>query len=193
MSGPIFPIIVAIIVVIAKVISIANKQAGNGLGTPVSPRRTGSPSPRRPENEEERRRRFMEAVGLPPETIPPPPVRPRTNPAPLLPVQPPGAYQAARRLARVPPAVPTETAPAPVRLYPIKRSVPPPEVPLVAPAVAQTVSAAAPVAVPRGAAVPAAQPSGPAKALFLRLRDTASIREAIVLREVLGPPKGLQG
>jgi hypothetical protein len=47
--------------------------------------------------------------------------------------------------------------------------------------------ASAPAAV--GPAKPLAIPAG---ALLLRLRDPASVREAMILREVLGPPKGLQ-
>jgi hypothetical protein len=34
--------------------------------------------------------------------------------------------------------------------------------------------------------------SYPAGALLLRLRDPSAIREAIILREILGPPKALQ-
>jgi hypothetical protein len=36
------------------------------------------------------------------------------------------------------------------------------------------------------------KPSYPAKGLLLRLRDPSAIREAIILREILGPPKALQ-
>jgi hypothetical protein len=35
-------------------------------------------------------------------------------------------------------------------------------------------------------------PSYPASALLQRLRDPASVREAMILREVLGPPKAFQ-
>src|SRR6267378_5246299 len=54
-----------------------------GLGE--SPRRA------RVESDEERIRKFLEALGQPPSSRPPPPVVPRTNipPRPLAPVQPP--------------------------------------------------------------------------------------------------------
>jgi hypothetical protein len=45
---------------------------------------------------------------------------------------------------------------------------------------------------PAFTSVPAAAAATPASALLLRLRDPAAIREAIILREVLGPPKALQ-
>ena len=52
----------------------------------------------------------------------------------------------------------------------------------------QSVSGPRPPAAPG----PAIKPSYPAKGLLLRLRDPDAIREAIILREILGPPKGLQ-
>jgi hypothetical protein len=47
-----------------------------------------------------------------------------------------------------------------------------------------------------GAAVvgaPATQKAYPAKGLLVKLRNPTAVREAIILREVLGPPKALQG
>src|SRR5438128_6525583 len=54
--------------------------------------RTLKPIPRAPaQSDEERIRKFLEALGQPPASTPPPPVVPRTNipPRPLAPVQPP--------------------------------------------------------------------------------------------------------
>jgi hypothetical protein len=48
-------------------------------------------------------------------------------------------------------------------------------------------AAAAPVGAPVATGVPST-----AGDLLVRLRDPASIRQAIILREVLGPPKAFQ-
>src|SRR6266513_6160771 len=60
--------------------------------TPRPAPRMQKPIPRAPaESDQERIRKFLEALGQPPASTPPPPVVPRTNipPRPLAPVQPP--------------------------------------------------------------------------------------------------------
>ena len=197
-----FPFIVVAIILIAKVIGNASKVSGGGLG-PTPPRQAPT------ESDLERRRKFMEAMGLPSDSSPPPIVRPRTaaNPPPLLPVKPPGVLipPTPGRLIRVPSPAPYSPAPPPspqpiVRRIPsipadapaIPAAIPAPQPAYVAP-ILPVPSAAASPAVSAAAATKAAQQiSYPAKSLLLRLRDPASIREAIILREVLGPPKALQ-
>jgi hypothetical protein len=49
-----------------------------------------------------------------------------------------------------------------------------------------------PAGAPPALTAPASVPSAAADTLLQRLRNPASIREAIVLREVLGPPKAFQ-
>ena len=80
------PFLVLAIIVIAKIMASASRQSGGG------PPRSAPPRPGPTESERERRRRFMEAMGLPPDSELPSPVQPRTvaNPPPLLPVNPPG-------------------------------------------------------------------------------------------------------
>src|SRR6266699_1799042 len=69
------------------------------------------------ESDEERIRKFLEALGQPPTSRPPPPVVPRTNipPRPLAPVQPPRMPTARNILTeRRRPVVETTKAPAPL-------------------------------------------------------------------------------
>src|SRR5205809_2351683 len=64
--------------------------------TPKPAPRMAKPIPRAPaESDEERIRKFLEALGQPAASRPPPPVTPRTDipPRPLAPVKPPTAYR----------------------------------------------------------------------------------------------------
>jgi len=191
MDHLIFVIIAFGIAALSKALS--TKGTPTPPSTPASTRRPGMPG----ETEQERYRRFMEAVGLPPGTPPPPPVQPRAqvNPQPLLPVNPPGG-----RLYRVPPSVtpPRQVTQAPQTYRrPLASSPAPAQAP-----VTSYVTTAAPAASPATPPpppvrrspppVPTTAPATPAQALIARLRDPASIREAIILREVLGPPKALR-
>jgi hypothetical protein len=198
--APLFPIIIAVIVVVSKIIAASQKTGNN-----PPPRPTSSPRPAPPptESEQERLRRFMEAVGLPPDAKPPPLVRPRTgaNVGPLPPVKPPGQplYETGR-LRRVTPPSPSparRTQPGTRGIPPVaaparaSATSPPPPAPMeaIAPLTAVRRTSAMP---PPATSAPAVKPSYPASGLVLRLRDPAAIREAIILREVLGPPKALQ-
>jgi hypothetical protein len=204
----IFPLIVFVIVVISKLKAAAQQPPPRSTTTPPRPRSTRPAG----ESEEERYRRFMEAVGLPPAGAVPPPVRTRTQTStgPLPTINPPSDGLPGR-LKRLPPQAP----PAPLQPRPktVLRRVPAAPAPATAmttaaaaaepvktyfeavtPAANQasalgqrTASAALPV-INSAAAVPTSATSG----LLQRLRDPASIREAIVLREVLGPPKAFQ-
>lgn len=188
------PIVVLIIFAIVRAVANASKQSGD------APTSRSRPRPTPTESEEERMRRFMEAVGLPPGSTPPPPIRPRTtaaSPPPLLPVKPPGAtiYDPGRlRRAPSPPPARTQTV-----TRSIPRTTPPPVVMPPAPMVAQmppisqvaAIPGARPVSPvpPPATGAPAKPVAIPASQLLLRLRDPAAIREAVILREVLGPPR----
>jgi len=195
-----FPILVVIIVIISKLAAAAGRQSGGGASRPSTPR--AAP----PDSEEERMRRFMEAVGLPPDaptSMAPPPVRPRTveNPPPLLPVNPPGpGLYRPGRLKRVPSS---EPAGGRIARGQLARGVPPSPSPMIAPTVLRPApvtmapmeafpQASGPDIGAKAVAAPAAQKAYPAKGLLVRLRNPTAVREAIIMREVLGPPKAFQ-
>jgi len=213
-SHSLFPIIIFVIVLVTKVLSNASRASG---GPTPRPR---SPGPRGTEDEEERMRRFMEAVGLPPNSVPPPQVRPRpaVNPAPLLPVNPPPVHPLAGDIRRarpaIPPAPPVPSAPLPRPAYRHVSSIPQkaislPQQPVAPIQAVAPIQPAEPVIAPLQASMstaplgtPSVQTEITTRALrtdaqgapFLlgRLRTRSAIREAIILREVLGPPKAFE-
>ncbi|MEO8438804.1 MAG: hypothetical protein ABI540_01155 [Spartobacteria bacterium] len=147
-----------------------------------------SAQPQRPpaQSEEERVRRFLEALGMPAGTQPPPLVRPRrvVTPAPR-----PASVKPKRNWAQpLPPLVttpeeqpPFSTALPPQPVVEVQLETPPEIIippPLPRPVVARS-SALPSSPVPRGS-------------LGALLRSRESVRNAIVLREVLGPPRGLE-
>jgi hypothetical protein len=152
------------------------------------------------ESEEERVRRFLEALGVPPGTRPPPPVKPRSvQPRRVATSQPPPPRKVRRSLVQpLPPLVTTPeapTAPPPVTTVPVEPRplvetrpetfVSPPSEALVSPV--ETV-----VRQRRRPSTPAQAPPQPPTSLVALLRTRNSVRQAVILREVLGPPRGLQ-
>ena len=200
MGHLLFPVIVLIIVAISKALAASGNQPESG----------GRPG--REESPEERKRRFLEAMSLPTDSIPPPPVKPPPEPdtRPLMPVYPPGPGtgipRVAGRLRRASsntPPIPSRPAPAQPTPRAFPRT-PPPAPPAVVPqpiapvpvmTFAQVTSipdfspAGLAVSPPRAPIAPAARDTISSSVILRRLRDPASIREAIILREVLGPPK----
>ena len=153
-------------------------------------------APRRPppQSEEERVRRFLEALGAPPGTPPPPPVRSRrvVTPAPRTPkpkvkrswVQPlPPIVTTPEDM----PLPPLTTAPVPEAVFVVEAK-PPSEV--VVPPPLPPVSTFPSAATLRRKAAPLR--AAPITSLGALLRSRESIRQAIILREVLGPPRGLE-
>jgi hypothetical protein len=141
--------------------------------------------PRRGETqtEEDRIRRFLEALGQPPGTAPPPKVVPRRGikPTVFLPLPP---------LTTAPPPLPAPPAPA---------SAAPPPLPMAerifTPAIVQETGFEVRDVVMQSSSEPpaysrptAAEPSS----LRSRLASPQGLRDAIVLREIFGPPRSLQ-
>lgn len=200
-----------------------------------APRRRIQPPPggmadssRRAESDEEKMRRFMEALGLPadgsappppkrpataPRNVPPPPqtprpivrrIEPRAPGRPAAPVPQPAPPQPARRSI----AAPFETAHPPMEAHPASSrpenaptapSVP--DEPVLTPKAAAAaamgaaktnVLASGSLATAAGSAVSGVSSSPFASDLREQLGDPASLRRAILLREILGEPKGLQ-
>ena len=83
--------VAALFQLLSKTISKAGKMDSNETSSSPKPQ-TPRPIQRAPrESDADRIRKFLEALGQPPTSTPPPPVAPRTDvpPRPLAPVQPP--------------------------------------------------------------------------------------------------------
>lgn len=167
-----------------------------------------SPSPAEPieraplESDAERIRRFLEALGQPTGSRPPPPVVPRTDVPPrrLAPVKPPIARlweqtreELRKRKVIVEEKLPVESAEDAGKIAAPKMTVAPPfEVhaePLLVepPPVIKT-----PVEGFAAAAAPVARRAEVRTDLATLLASTSGLRNAIILREIFGPPRSLQ-
>jgi hypothetical protein len=186
----------------------ARKASTEDEAKPTSkpPLRMPKPIPRAPiESDEERIRKFLEALGQPPASRPPPPVIARTDiPArPLAPVQPPTVHlpspwkvtreerRKRRAILRESPPLSTETRTkeivtreiADAQTFEIHEG----PLPVEPPPITKTPPEAYATATP-----------GVAKGEELErhvprlLVSTSGLREAIILREILGPPRGLR-
>ena len=162
------------------------------------PTRTTKPIQRAPvESDEERVRKFLEALGQPPASRPPPPVAqpptyrkplvlphvpPLGSPLPPLVTRPPdlpSEFEVHREPA--PPPTPQPSRPLPEPTFQIHEAVAPPEL---VPVVVTT--------------VPEAKSQQPIAALgstihlTALLRSPTGLRDAIIVREIVGPPRGLR-
>jgi len=199
--------VAALFQLLSKAISKARKSDSNETSSSPGPQ-TPRPIQRAPrESDADRIRKFLEALGQPPSSTPPPPVAPRADiPARrLAPVQPPPVIPGMWRLPRQHPEKPDvsqkESAPLeqPIGL---QQLVPPP-MPSPA-ATAFEVHEALPVELqqppitkPPAEAYAAPKAFGVAKrpdvkvSIATLLASKSSLREAILLREILGTPRGL--
>ncbi len=199
--------VAALFQLLSKTISKAGKSDSDetsSLPRPQTPR----PIQRAPrESDADRIRKFLEALGQPASSTPPSPVLPRTDipPRRLAPVQPPPAIPGMWRLPREhreePDVSQRESASLeqPSRLQQI---VPPPVPPPAAPAFEVYEALAVelqqqPIIKPPVEAYAAATQAVAKRADFTMniaklLASKSSLREAILLRDILGPPRGLQ-
>ena len=195
-----------------QLLSKAISKAGKG----DSREKSSSPKPQTPrpvqraprESDADRIRKFLEALGQPPSSTPPPPVLRRTDipPRPLAPVQPPPvitprAWRAPRERAQKRDITQEESHPA----EQAKRfqEVAPPQVPVSAATVLE-VHETSPVELqqPPNINVPVEIYAPPIQAITQRedfkrniatlLASKSTLREGILLREILGTPRGLQ-
>ena len=157
-------------------------------------RRSTSPSQRtRPltqepdETDQERIRKFLEALGQPTTAKPPEPIRPRpTYEQPVvLPNAPPPAPRQIRLPGQIPPTSEATTfrpkvAEAKFEVY----TGPPPLEPT---PVIKTAAEAYAIATQ-----PVSKPSEGRIDLATMLRSTSGLRDAIILREIFGPPRSMQ-
>jgi hypothetical protein len=208
----IFIIIAAVIGIsrlIAHISEESKKRSQPRSRTPQSPQtRPEDTEPIRrvpPKTDDERVREFLDALGQPTGAPPPPKVQPRTEipPRPLAPVLPPASMRPFAKpefrtwKEQVKEIVVSQqpTTPEPPE---IKRTVVPPPVPVTAnePGAwfaqeqAQTAAGITP-AIGRASDQPTISAS--ADAIWKQtLRTPAALRNAIILREIFGPPRGLQ-
>ncbi|MEA3189226.1 MAG: hypothetical protein QOD99_3056 [Chthoniobacter sp.] len=174
-----------IALVVGLVALIKYLASGSGESEPDATKNTPSAfgPMKRGDDEAERMRRFMEALGVPPSTRPPPRAQRRLKtreeilreqrelPVPQLQIP-------RKRIARIevppPTPVPSLPEPEPVAVLPPAYEPPPP------------VALAMPVAPDEPPPVDS-QP-----AVRKLLRSGMTLRTAVILREILGPPRGLQ-
>jgi hypothetical protein len=184
--------IILIIVVVAVLLRWLSQKSDAGKQDSERPTVPGQPIPRRGETqtEEERVRRFLEALGQPATSTPPRKVTPRPSaPKDVLPHLPP-LPSPLPRLTTVPPPLPTvqtSTIPAPPP-PPIKQRIFKPALVQeggfeVRDLGAQTSSDLVPEA---------RRTAAERQGFLLKLRSTQDLRSAIVLREIFGPPRSLQ-
>jgi hypothetical protein len=186
--------------------AISKGAKGDSNETSSTPRpRTPRPIQRAPrESDADRIRKFLEALGQPPSSTPPPPVLPRTDipPRRLAPVQPPpvipGMWRLPREHREKPAVSQRESAPV-EEPGGLQQIIPPPVPPPVVPAF--EVHEAPPVEIqqtPTPVEAYAAASQAVAKRadfkmdIAVLLASKTSLREAILLREILGTPRGLQ-
>ena len=200
--------VAALFQLLSKTISKARKSDSNEVSSSPRPQ-TPQPVQRAPrESDADRIRKFLEALGQPPSSSPPPPVLPRTDipPRRLAPVQPPPVIPGMWRLPRQRPEKPdvSKRDSAPLEQPSGLQQIVPPPVPAPA-APAFEVHEAFPVErhQPSIATIPVESYSG-SKAFEIAKRvdfkmdiatlltSNSSLREAILLREILGTPRGLQ-
>jgi len=199
--------VAALFQLLSKTISKAKKSDSNETSsspTPQAPR----PIQRAPrESDADRIRKFLEALGQPPSSTPPQPVLPRTNipPRPLAPVQPPPALSRVWRLPRERAKKPdvSERESRPYEQPSHLQEIAPP--PVTAPVAAtfevhealpielqQSPIIKTPVESDAAAGQVIAKRGGSNRNIATLLASKSSLREAILIREILGPPRGLQ-
>jgi hypothetical protein len=206
----IFLVLIGVAALFQLLSKAVSKQGKSDPNKPSSPKKPQTPRPiqRAPqESDAERIRKFLEALGQPPSSTPPPPVLPRADipPRPLAPVQPPPVLKPAWALPverqSKPDVTQRKSVPReqPSRLQQVVP--PPPRVPAIPPfEIHETLPAElqeTPIST-----MPVEGDAGPSQAVAKRgdfrldiamlLASKSSLREAILVREILGTPRGLQ-
>jgi hypothetical protein len=185
--------------------------------TSPPPSQNPPPLPRQEfQTDEERIRKFLEALGQPASSQPPAPIKPRTVPPAVTEIQRRNLAETSRAPRRrnvlnpLPPLTTVPTAEVPRRVtLPRQMTMPanksatfdsPPPVPSVYEV--QGFAPPLPAAAPRPAVInpveayaianPSLPLAGSNAELIAFLKTSAALRQAIVLREIFGPPRSLQ-
>lgn len=203
----IFIVIVAIIGITRALSHLASKARETA---DAEKRKVALPRVSEPQgNDTERIKKFLDALGRP-DVIPPPLVKSRTDipPRPLAPVMPPRDMTPfspilPRREVKTtwpkkkPPVIVSADAPAPTMpTLVIEESAPAAEVPayrvqsLATPPSSNSPEVSTALLNPEPMLASPAQPNG--SSLLALLRSPAGLRNAVLLREIFGPARGLQ-
>ena len=206
-------IIIAAIIGISRLIAKISEESKKQKRPPQPP---GAPGPRpeytqpiqrtQPKSDADRIREFLEALGQPAGTAPPPKVQPRTQvpSRPLAPIPPPAPMRPLGRpeFRTWKEQVKEIVVQQPTKLPPAKRIVVP-SIPPALPAAANEPGAwiaeeQAQVSVAQKKETMARVPAQPVVSATVEtlwkqiLRSPDSVRTAVILREIFGPPRGLQ-
>jgi hypothetical protein len=191
-----FLLLVAVAVLFQFLAKTAAKT-GKDQTKRTSTSRTPTPIRRAPtESDEDRIRKLLEALGQPPTSRPPPPVVPRTDipSRPLAPVQPPISplSQLKREKSHKREIIPKEIPPPPTRrgaekMVPLAFEVQEGQLPIAPPPIFKR-----PAQAEAGVTPTIAKAEGLRIDVATLLASTAGLRNAIILREILGPPRGLR-
>jgi hypothetical protein len=190
------PIVLIIVVAAALLRWLSQRSQTSKEGDPERPEVPGQAMPRGGETqtEEERIRRFLEALGQPTTSTPPPRVIPRPAAPKVTRPHLPPLTSPLPPLTTVPPPLPSAAS----------TTVPPPPPPAAPPLPIQRVFTPAPVqeagfevrdltAQTSNDLVPGSRGStAEQQSLWAKLRSPQGLRDAIVLREIFGPPRSLQ-
>ncbi len=185
---------------LAKAAGKAGKDATKGRSTPAP--RTPPPVPRAPaDSEEERIRKFLEALGQPTTSKPPAPVSPRPtyqrpvvlphmppfgSPLPPLTTRPPDLPQKIKLPGQITPTYEAKTF-TPKVAEPAKFEVHEGQIASERPPIIKTAAEAYAIA-----SQPISKPEQTETNITALLRSTSGLRDAIILREIFGPPRSLQ-
>ena len=180
--------------ILTRVASKGRKRPGDTARRSTPPSQMSRPlSGDADETDEQRIRKFLEALGQPTTSKPPAPVAPRTDipPRPVAPVRPPIApfaeLQRKIRLPRqIPPTREAKTFPpkvAEASAFEVQQGQPPLEpLPVIKTAAEAYAFATQPIAKSPETRIDIAALLG----------STSGLRDAIILREIFGPPRSLQ-
>jgi hypothetical protein len=186
--------------ILTKAASKAQRRSGQSRPGSTPAPQSSRPIPQQSEDEEQIRK-FLEALGQPTTSKPPPPVAPRTDvpPRPVAPIQPPrematrmwpSAKPESLRRIQMPGQIPATREARTFRprvAEPGAFEVHDVSAPLQAPP-----SVTTPAEGYATATRPAVVTSAPKLQIATLLRSTSDLREAIVLREIFGPPRSFQ-
>ena len=191
--------IAALFQLLSKAVTKARKRESNETPTRPAPK-VPRPNQRAPaESDADRIRKFLEALGQPPSSTPPPPIAPRTDipPRRLAPVQPPPVIPREWRLPRERREITQKESPSPELPSRVEKIVVPPVTAAAAPAFEVHEIQQEPIV-----KTPVEAYAAATRAIVNRphlntdiaslLASKSGLREAVLLREILGPPRGLQ-